>query len=376
MGRTSLLQRVSLIGAGLVAPAASAQFLGTTNNQPLEIRVNNQRALRVEPSGSPNLIGGHRNNSVYSPAYGATIAGGGSATSPNRITDLFGTIGGGEDNLAGDEAGNDLSAIHATVGGGLQNRATTHFATISGGFQNTASGGSSATVAGGHQNTASGQFATVCGGHDNTAAGDRSFAAGGRAKAMHDGAFVWCDGSTGDDFGSTGPNQFLIQADGGVGIGTNNPQFQLHLSQNSAAKPGSSVWTIFSDRRLKKNIEALTGSLDKLLQLRGVEYEWIDPDSQGGMAGRYAGMIAQDVERVFPEWIAEGRDAFKTLTVIGFEGLAVEALRDLRTEKDRQIQELTQELKRQRNQNEAMADRVAQLEALIGRFLPNTASER
>jgi len=30
-------------------------------------------------------------------------------------------------------------------------------------------------------------------------------------------------------FVSTGPNQFLIKADGGVGIGTNNPQAKLHV---------------------------------------------------------------------------------------------------------------------------------------------------
>lgn len=42
---------------------------------------------------------------------------------------------------------------------------------------------------------------------------------------------------------------------GNIGIGLNNPAYQLELSTDSAAKPTSSSWTIASDRRLKENIE-------------------------------------------------------------------------------------------------------------------------
>jgi hypothetical protein len=66
----------------------------------------------------------------------------------------------------------------------------------------------------------------------------------------------------------------------------------------------------------------------------------MDPSSQGDMDGVYTGLIAQEVETVFPEWIRTGADGYKTLTVIGFEGLAVEALRELRIEKDVEIAEL------------------------------------
>jgi hypothetical protein len=122
-----------------------------------------------------------------------------------------------------------------------------------------------------------------------------------------------------------------------VGIGVTVPIFQLHLSTNSAAKPTSNTWTISSDRRLKKNINPIEQALDDLLALRGVTYQWIDPASQGDMAGTYTGMIAQDVEKVFPEWVSEDPDGYRHLTVIGFEGIVVEALRELRAEKDAQI---------------------------------------
>lgn len=61
--------------------------------------------------------------------------------------------------------------------------------------------------------------------------GAYSFAAGTQAKANHTGAFVWGD-NTFADFASTGNNQFLIRAGGGVGVGTNAPAAQLHVSSS------------------------------------------------------------------------------------------------------------------------------------------------
>jgi hypothetical protein len=123
----------------------------------------------------------------------------------------------------------------------------------------------------------------------------------------------------------------------GIGAGSDSSRFQLQLSQNSAAKPTSNTWTVSSDARLKTNVQTLRDCLEKLLRLRGASYQWIDPASQGNMAGTYPGLIAQEVEPVFPEWVGVDSRGYKTLTVIGFEGIVVEALRELRSEKDEQI---------------------------------------
>jgi hypothetical protein len=137
---------------------------------------------------------------------------------------------------------------------------------------------------------------------------------------------------------------------GNVGIGVLTPTFRLQLSTNSAAKPTSSSWTISSDRRLKKNIRTIDGALGQLMDLRGVTYQWKDPASQGDMAGTYTGMIAQDVEKIFPEWIRDDANGFKTLTVIGFEGIVVEALRELRAEKDAEISSQQKQIEKQQTQ--------------------------
>jgi hypothetical protein len=85
-----------------------------------------------------------------------------------------------------------------------------------GGYGNTASN-YYATVGGGYGNTASGYGATILGGYYNTASGDYSTAAGNRAKANHNGAFVWGD-STAADVASTATDQFVIRATNGVSL--------------------------------------------------------------------------------------------------------------------------------------------------------------
>jgi hypothetical protein len=101
------------------------------------------------------------------------------------------------------------------------------------------------------------------------------------------------------------------------------------IVDGNASKSGGGEWGDSSDLRLKKNIEPLTGALNKLLQLRGVRFEWIDPDKMGNRDGQQIGMVAQEVEQIFPEWISSRSDGYKEITKRGFDALIVEALREL-----------------------------------------------
>ena len=120
---------------GNAGTTPGANFVGTTDNQPLELHVNGLRALRLEPgtttNGAPNVIGGSLVNIVSNGVIGATIAGGGATnlnSSPQRnvVSADFGTVGGGIDNGSG--------GSWATVGGGNGNNADGNgVVTISGG---------------------------------------------------------------------------------------------------------------------------------------------------------------------------------------------------------------------------------------------------
>jgi hypothetical protein len=152
----------------------------------------------------------------------------------------YSTVGGGLDNSASGAratvAGgryNTASGNDAIVGGGRGNKATNTYATVGGGQDNVANG-SHGTVGGGDNDTASGLYSTVPGGRGNNASGDYSFAAGRRAKAVNSGSFVWADNQDAD-FASTGNNQVVVRASGGVGIGTNSPQGALDVSSTTGA---------------------------------------------------------------------------------------------------------------------------------------------
>ncbi len=165
--------------AGNAGTTPGVNFLGTTDNQAFEIKVNGLRSLRIEPKVlSPNLIGGHYGNWVTEGVEGATISGGGFLDWQNSVTDTGGTVGGGFINRAGDNDSTVDDAMYATVAGGYANVAGNVNATVGGGVGNSATG-YDATVAGGGGNTASAYDATIAGGYQNIASGDYSFIGGG-----------------------------------------------------------------------------------------------------------------------------------------------------------------------------------------------------
>jgi hypothetical protein len=100
----------------------------------------------------------------------------------------------------------------------------------------------------------------------------------------------------------------------------------------NAFKAGGGAWGQLSDQRLKQNIRPLNGALDKLLSLRGVLYEWKKPEQHGNLTGPQIGLIAQEVEEIFPGWVDTNTDGYKTLTIRGFEALTIEALKELKAE--------------------------------------------
>lgn len=179
-----------------------------------------------------------------------------------------------------------------------------------------------------------------------------------------DGAVIYNSPANGNglDFHTSGSTRMVLTSTGNLGLGTLAPLFQLQLTANSAAKPASNTWTIASDARLKKNVEPLRGALERLLALRGVTFDWIDPATQGGCDWKQTGLIAQEVERVFPEWVGTDANGFKTLTVAGFEALTTEALRELRAEKDAEIAALRSELEVQRLRLERLEAKLSAID--------------
>jgi len=181
-----------------------------------------------------------------------------------------------------------------------------------------------------------------------------------------------------------------IDPTGHVGINTTAPG-PFNLAVNGyAAKPGGGSWSSLSDERLKEDIKPMEGTLDKLLlSLHGYEFEYTDEAiaTKFGLPGRQIGLMAQEVQKVFPDWVGTTEDGYLHVTERATTALMVEALRDLRAEKDRQIAAQANRIRQQQQEIESLQNRIkslkeiekrlADLETILGRSatIPLTSKE-
>ncbi|MBN2790611.1 MAG: tail fiber domain-containing protein [Candidatus Delongbacteria bacterium] len=105
----------------------------------------------------------------------------------------------------------------------------------------------------------------------------------------------------------------------------------------------SGVYTSSSDKRFKKNIEELTKVMDKVMLLQPKRYNFI---SQKNNDGKYIGLIAQEVEKLFPEFVMynEEADAY-TMDYAGLSVVAIQAIK----EQQEQIDKLKSEIEEIKN---------------------------
>lgn len=402
--------------AGNSALTTNTHFLGTTDDVPLDLRVNNTRALRLQYAvSSPNIIGGYQGNTTTAGIKGATIAGGGEIDSENRVSDDMGTVGGGKNNQAGDSTGTLSDAAYATVGGGLSNKATALDATVAGGGGNSASGAAAtvgggsvnnatadystvagggicsatansatvsggyrnaaksnnATVGGGYGNIASGMYATVPGGNFNTAAGSYSFAAGRRAKANHQGSFVWAD-STDADWWSFRNDNFCVRANGGVHFNVNGGWVEIYASGGNLINTATGAvltlggqWQNFSDRNAKENFTPLNEQelFDRLAQIPVTRWNYISE----GPTVRHIGPTAQDFYAAFG--LGSNDTTIGTGDANGVALAAIQGIYKMLQDKDARIASQQQQIKTLQQQNLSLETRVTALETLMSAAL-------
>lgn len=196
--------------------------------------------------------------------------------------------------------------------------------------------------------------ATVPGGYMNSAGGENSFAAGRRAKANHDGAFVWAD-KTSADIASTAVNQFLIRATGGTRIYSNGL-----LTAGVSLAAGGSSWSAVSDRNAKANFRDEDGEMILLaiadMPVPSWNYKSQDPSI------RHLGPMAQDFYAAFG--LGEDDKHINTVDIDGINLLAIQALE----KRTRELAQLTAEFAAVKAENEAMKAQMARFESALHRL--------
>ena len=111
----------------------------------------------------------------------------------------------------------------------------------------------------------------------------------------------------------------MIITSGNVGIGTTNPSYKLDVNGKIR---GSNVSP--SDARLKKDIEPLEAPLDKIARLRGVSFHWKDEEKG---REREIGVIAQEMEREFPELVSTDDEGYKSVAYGKLTAVLMEAMK-------------------------------------------------
>lgn len=301
--------------------------------------------------GQASTVGGGDGNTITGDY--ATIAGG----QTNAASGFNSSIGGGSSNAASSGwstiAGgrnNAASASGTTVSGGIDNIASASGATVAGGHGNTAQT-NDATVSGGTGNTASGNSGTVAGGTDNCAGGSQSFAIGQRAKVRpasdpddgsacddlpsypdnirgDEGTFVWADNQA-SDFVSTGNNQFLVRASGGIFLGATSspsiPSGRFINTSSGAYLSSGGTWTNSSSRELKTAFEVVDPAnvLERVVALPLHRWEYRASPEEG----QHLGPVAEDFHAAF----GLGPDD-KTISSVDSSGVALAAIQGLHAE--------------------------------------------
>jgi hypothetical protein len=161
--------------------------------------------------------------------------------------------------------------------------------------------------------------------------------------------------------GTTAPDVLLHleQPRSGSGIRINSytgkRHFEMHFDQNdnfcfyyqhrqlTGGLSGAGEWMgqtggwnrfTASDASLKENVAELQGVLEKVLRLRPVSFDWKNTGT------RDMGLIAQEVEQVFPQLVSETRSnetSHKGVAYSAFGLLAIAALQELKRQYDERL---------------------------------------
>ena len=175
-------------------------------------------------------------------------------------------------------------------------------------------------------------------------------------------------------FFTSGPNdsenpiqRMIIDSNGSVGIGddTHTPDSSYLLDVDGDVQAVS--YNATSDGRLKENIKPIMNSLSKIVDLRGVNFTWIEDSSKNLQSG----LIAQEVESVISEAVTTGssknKNGFnqKSINYSAIVPYLIEAVKELSIEN----QNLKRDLENLRIKEEENTENIKKYDKLISEIM-------
>ncbi|HEY6979069.1 MAG TPA: tail fiber domain-containing protein [Chitinophagaceae bacterium] len=403
------------------------QKLGSTNNTPVSFFTNNTQRMSISATG---LVGigtsfPHANlhifegNSGNTPSVNSTIATESDrdnfisllAPAANKTAILFGTGLNNQDGAIVYNNPTAKSGMQFNTGGAITRMTLTNTGALGIG---TGSPKGNLHVFGGNSGIAPFANSTIV--TENTNDNFISVLAPtaketgvlfGTGASNQDGAIVYNNPNvkSGMQFNTASITRMTLTSKGFLGLGTTAPSTELHILhgpgfgnhglrlQNVAANGRN--WTIFetddafltvasdvvvgffdplsgdysalSDRRAKKDIEQAPDVLEKVMQLQVKKYHFLQNKSSDKM---HFGMIAQEVEKIFPEIVTIPRSDNDRYAVnySAYGVIAIKAIQEQQKkmeEQVKQIQQQEQAMQQQQQKIVTLEERIAKLEMII-----------
>ncbi|WP_310391211.1 tail fiber domain-containing protein [Hymenobacter sp.] len=146
-----------------------------------------------------------------------------------------------------------------------------------------------------------------------------------------------------------------------VGIGTTAPTYTLDVNGNIRCY----LLVQTSDARLKQGIRPLAGALAGVGRLRGVRYTFRQAEFKDRKlpAGEQLGLLAQEVEQVYPELVSTDEQGYKAVNYAQLAPVLIEAIKELKAENDALRQQRRQDRAAAEAQAAGFAQRLRALEA-------------
>jgi hypothetical protein len=357
----SVSLRWSLYGNSSTSP--TIHFIGTTDDADLVFKRNKIKSGWI---GSLNTsFGNYSLSSMNNNAYGGNSAFGINSLKSNTSGSVNTGVG------ASALLSNTSGSYNTAVGLSALEKNTT-------GQRNTGIGGYSLMYNTGSDNTAVGYYALYSNnnGTRNTAIGYFAGVAPNLTNATAIGANASANLSNTLVLGGTGDDAVK------VGIGTPVPQTDLEIKQSAGSNSGIKLingsaigyhWrmavnssgnlefyrnatlkayfnsngahVVVSDRHMKKDISSVENVLPKVMMLEAKTYHYTDDSENDALT---YGLIAQDVEKVFPEFVhTKCETGMKAVAYENFGVIAIQAIKEQQSlieEQNEKIQELIKEV--------------------------------
>ena len=135
--------------------------------------------------------------------------------------------------------------------------------------------------------------------------------------------------SAGNAIRGTWNGDGLVLNGGSLGVNVAIP------TTDGVIRAGNDVIAFYSsDERLKENVKPIENALDKVSNIRGVEFDWIVDKEIHANKGHDVGVIAQEIEKVLPEVVETRDNGYKAVKYEKIVSLLIEAVKEQQVQID------------------------------------------